>query len=227
MDNKQIKDGLGDIFTLRTRDISPQSDGSVQRSMVYSTLYPLDYSPGGIYQHVAKSGVIAPYLPAGSTIYSFLWTSPGMLALIWRLRMMAWTVTAFSGGLATFDLFVARNFTAGDSGGIPANLGGENNQLRTSMAASSAAIQIASTGGLTPGTRTLDAAPMESFTALAPQTNDMLFPTEPVILFEKDKGDHPLLLAQNEGFVINASVPNSNSTWSVAVTLEWNELTNY
>jgi hypothetical protein len=226
-DNRQIKDGLGNVFTLRMRDISTASDGSVQRSMVYSTLYPLDYGPGGIFQHCAKSGIIAAAMPANSPIYSFRWTPPGMTALIWRLRLMAWTVTAFSGGLATFDLYIARNFTASDSGGIAANLGGENNQLRTSMAASSAAIQCSNTGALTLGTRTLDAAPIESFTALAPQTDNTLFPTDPVILFEKEKSDHPLFLAANEGFVINATVPSSNSTWQVSVTLEWNEVLSF
>jgi hypothetical protein len=223
-DNKQIKDGLGNVFTLRMRDISQLSDGSVMQSIVHSSLYPLDYGGGGIFQHVAKSGVMAAMVPPGSSIYAFRWPSAGMLALIWRMRLMAWTVTAFSGGLATFDLFAARAFTAGPTGGIPADLSGENNQLRTSMAASSASIMYANTGALTPGIRTLDAAPMESFTALAPITDNTLFPNEPIILFEKEKSDHPLLLAQNEGFVIQASVPQSNSTWQFAVTLEWNEV---
>jgi hypothetical protein len=226
-DNRQIKDGLGNIFTIRMRDISPLLDGSVQRSMVYSSLYPLDYGAGGIFQHVAKSGTIAAMLPVNSPIYSFRWTSSGMFALVWRIRMMAWTVTAFSGGLATFDLFAARGFTAADSGGLTANLAGENNQLRTSMASSSASIMYASATALTAGTRVVDAAPMESFTALAPTTDNTLFPLDPIILFQKDKSDHPLFLAANEGFIIRASVPQTTSTWAFAVTAEWNEVQSY
>jgi hypothetical protein len=226
-ENKQIKDGLGNIFTIRMRDNSPLQDGSIMQSIVHSSLYPLDYGGGGIFQHVAKSGVIAAMMPANSPIYSFRWASAGMFALVWRVRMMAWTVTAFSGGLATFDLFAARSFTVADTGGTLANLSGENNQLRTSMASSSASIMYANTGALTPGTRTVDAAPMESFIALAPTTDNTLFPQEPVFLFQKDKNDHPLFLAQNEGFIIRGSVPQSNSTWQFSVTAEWNEVQVY
>ena len=226
-DNKQIKDGLGNVFTLRMKDISPLLDGSVQRSMIYASLYPLDYGSGGIFQHVAKSGVIAAMLPASSTIYSFRWASPGTVALIWRMRLMAWTVTAFSGGIASFDLYAARSFTTFDSGGNLANLTGDNNQLRTSMASSSATIAWSATAALNPGTRTLDAAPMESLSTPAPATDNSLFQIEPLLLFQKDKADHPLVLANNEGFVITASVPQTNSTWAFSVTLEWNEVQSY
>ena len=226
-DNKQIKDGLGNIFTIRMKDISSLLDGSVQRSMVYASLYPLDYGSGGIFQHVAKSGVIAAMLPTNSTIYSFRWGSPGMLALIWRMRMMAWTVTAFSGGLASFELFAARNFTVADGGGKVATLSGDNNQMRTGMSASSAGIAWSDTAALNPGTRTLDAAPMESLSTPAPVTDNYLFQIEPLLLFQKDKADHPLVLADNEGFVIRASVPATTSTWSFSVTLEWNEVPTY
>jgi hypothetical protein len=226
-DNKQIKDGLGNVFTIRMKDISPVLDGSVQRSMIYATLYPLDYGSGGIFQHVAKSGTMAAMLPVNSTIYSFRWASPGMVALIWRMRMMAWTVTAFSGGIASFDLYAARAFTTFDSGGNFANLTGDNNQLRTSMAASGASIAWSATAALNPGVRTLDFAPMESLSTPAPTVNNSLFQIEPLLLFQKDKADHPLVLANNEGFVITASVPQTTSTWAFTVTLEWNEVPNY
>jgi hypothetical protein len=226
-DNKQIKDGLGNIFTIRMKDISQLLDGSLQRSMVYASLYPLDYGAGGIFQHVAKSGTIAAMLPVNSSIYSFRWSSPGMFALIWRMRMMAWTVTAFSGGLASFDLYVARDFTAPDSGGKFANLSGNSNQMRTSMASSGAAISWSDAAALNPGTRTFDAAPIESLAAPAPTTNNALFQIEPLLLFQKDKADHPLVLANNEGFVITGSVPQTNSTWAFTVTLEWNEVQIY
>jgi hypothetical protein len=226
-DNKQIKDGLGNIFTIRMRDISPLSDGSVQRSMIYSTLYPLDYGSGGSFQHVAKSGVMAALLPANSPIYSFRWVSTGMLALVWRVRMLAWTITAFSGGLALFDLYAARNFTAPDGGGNAANFIGDSNQLRTGMASSISEIAWSNTSTLNAGTRTLDTAPLGSLSTPAPSTNNSLFKIEPLLLFNKDKSDHPLVLAGDEGFVIMASVPLTNSTWMFNVTLEWDEVQSY
>jgi hypothetical protein len=227
-DDKQIKDGLGNVFTVRMKDVSPNLDGTVQRSMVYASLYPLDYgSGGGSFQHVAKSGTIAAMLPLNSPIYSFRWPSPGMVALIWRIRLMAWTVTAFSGGLASFDLFAARSFTSSDGAGNTANFGGESNQLRTIMSESEAAICWSNTGALTPGIRTLDAAPMESMATSVPTSDNAIFQTGPIVLFQKDKADHPLVLAQNEGFVIAGSVPQTTSTWAFSVTLEWDELQNY
>jgi hypothetical protein len=226
-DNKQIKDGLGNIFTIRMKDISALLDGSVQRSMIYASLYPLDYGSGGSFQHVAKSGVIAAMMPANSPIYSFRWPAAGMMALIWRIRMMAWTVTAFSGGLTTFDLFAARNFTASDTGGRAASLAGDNNQLRTDMSASGAAISWSDTSALIPGTRTLDLAPMESLFTPAPTADNTLFQLEPLLLFQKDKSDHPLVLGHNEGFVIRSSVPATTSTWAFSITLEWDEVQNY
>jgi hypothetical protein len=223
-DNKIIKDGLGNTFTIRMRDISPLSDGSVERSMIYSTLYPVDYAGGGgCFQYVAKSGVMAAGIPAASPIWSFWWQPPGMIALISRLTLMPWTITALSGGLAIFDVYVARNFTAPDAGGVLANLVGPNNQLRTSMSASSASIQCANTGALTPGQRTLDLAPIETRSVPPPQLAYTLFPEDPMVLLDKRPGEHPLYLAANEGFVINASMPASG-TWQFSVTLEWAEL---
>jgi hypothetical protein len=226
-DNKQIKDGLGNTFTIRMKDISPSSDGSVQRSMVYSSLYPLDYGAGGSFQHVAKSGVMAAMLPANSPVYSFRWVASGMIALIWRMRMTAWTVTAFSGGLASFDLNVARNFTSPDSGGRAANFAGNTNKLRTSMASSTAEIAWSNTATLNAGARTLDVAPIESLSTPAPMTDNSLFRIEPLLLFQKDKADHPLVLELDEGFVLTASVPPTNSTWAFAVALEWDEVPSY
>jgi hypothetical protein len=222
MDNKQIKDGLGNVFTIRMRDVGPLQDGSMQRSMIFSTPYPLDYGGGGIFQHCAQSGVMAPGMVSAGSLYAFRWPSAGMSALIFRVRLAVVAVQAFSGGVATFSIYAARQFTAGPSGGISAQFGGDNNQLRSSMAASAASIMVANTGALTPGTRVLDAAPLDSVIVAAP-TN----PNTPFLnatLFQKQQGEHPLFLAQNEGFVIVGSVPLSNTTWQFSVTTEWAEV---
>ena len=229
-DNKQIKDGLGNLFTLRMRDISSQGDGSLQRSMFYATSYPIDYGPGGIFQNVAASGVMASSLPANSTIYSFWWGSTTMLAVISSVRIMAWTASATPftvQGPAEFDFYAARPFTVQDTGGTSINLAGDTNQLRSSMNASQAAIEIAGTGGLNPGTRTLDAYPMQSQIIAVPLTLSTPFSPLPVPLFEKTvEEQHPLVLAGNEGFVINATVP-APGTWQFSITLRWAEVASY
>jgi hypothetical protein len=169
---------------------------------------------------------MAAALPANSSIYAFQFLPATVAALVWRVRLVARSVTAFAVNIGTFDLYAARNFTVNDSGGITVGLAGNAGKLRTSMASSTAAIEIANTGGLTPGTRTLDAAPLNSAIVNMPASTPGVFSASPLTLFEKLAGEHPLLLTNGEGFIIQASVPN-DGTWQFAVTTEWTELTNY
>lgn len=223
MDNKQLKDGVGNLFTLRMRDRSATGDGTIEQTMVLASGYPLDYGAGGMFQHCGKSGSMAAGLAAAAPIYAFHWPA-NLLALVRRVRVSAWTLgTAFSAGLATFDMYAARAFTAQYGAGTVANLSGEAGQLRTSMGSSLAEIMYAATATLTPGTRTLDPDPLESRTLAAPVTANAPFSAAPVTLFEKQQGEHPLLLVANEGFVIRATVP-ATGVWSFAVTTEWDEI---
>jgi len=123
---------------------------------------------------------------------------------------------------ATFDLFVARGFTAPDTGGTAGDLSGNNAKLRTAMASSAAATRRAATATLTPGTRVLDADPVDSLTVAVPATASVVL-AQSAVLFARAQGEHPLLLALNEGFVIQATVP-ATGTWQFAVTTEWDEI---
>jgi hypothetical protein len=223
MDNKQIKDGVGNLFNIRMRDLSAVGDGSLQRSMILTSGYPLDYGTGGMFQHCAKSGVMASGLAANSPIYSFYWPA-SLLGLVRRVRLNAWTLgTAFAAGLATFDLFAARQFTAPYGGGALADLSGDHAQLRTSMGTSLAEIMVATTAALTPGTRALDPDPLDSRTVTAPVAINTTVTAGALTLFEKLQDEHPMMLVTNEGFVIRATVP-ATGLWSFAVTTEWDEV---
>jgi hypothetical protein len=225
MDNKLIKDALGQNFTIRMRDLSPGGDGSFQRSMIFSTAYPIDYGTGGSYRDSAKSGAMAAGLAANAAIYSFQWPSSSLLALIKRIRFNAWTLgTGFAAGLAEFDLFIARPFSAADGGGNQSNLAGGSGRMRSSMPASHAIIMTSTTAALTPGTRTLDADPISRRVPAAPTgANAPLF-ADAITLYEAVQGEHPLLFVQNEGFVIQASVP-ATGIWQFALMTEWDEIT--
>jgi hypothetical protein len=223
-DNKEIKDGLGNIFTIRMKDISVARDGSVQRSMIYASLSPLDYGAGGIFHRASKSGILAAGMAAAAPIYSFRWSSPTLLALIRRVRMLAWSGSVgFAAGMATFDMLTARGFTAQMTGGSADNLALNNAKLRTSMGSSLADIQIANTAPLTGGTFILDAGPGVTDTLAVAVGVAANTPFAAARLFDKLQGDMPLMLAQNEGFVVNATVP-ATGTWSCAVIAEWDEV---
>jgi hypothetical protein len=225
-DNVQMP--IATPFTLRSKDISADGDGSLQAALMLSRLYPLDWSlngvTGGMYQHTAKSGTMAAGLAAAAPIFGFQWPSSTLLCAVRRLKIGAWSLgVGFSAGLATFDMYVARAFTAQDSGGTTSNLAGNSSKLRTSMATAAASMVHSSTAALAAGTRTLDPAPIESWGVAAPTAANAPFNATPAKLFEKLPGEHPLLLAQNEGFVVEATVP-ATGTWQFAISVEWDEL---
>jgi hypothetical protein len=227
-DNRQIKDGLGNIFTVRMRDISAANDGTVQRSMILSQSLPVDYGPGGSFHRTCKSGVMVANMAASSPIYSFQWPSVTSLALIRRVRISAWSWNVgFTAGLVTFDVVTARAFTAQMAGGTQVNLSGNSGKLRTSMGSSQANVVYATTAPLTGGTFTPDPSPGTTETwATEVGVNPYTLITSgpmPVKLFEKAQGEMPLLLAQNEGFLIEATVPQTG-TWSYTLACEWDEV---
>jgi hypothetical protein len=167
-DNKQIKDGLGNLFNLRMRDVGPAQDGLLMKSMFDAAMVPIEYGAGGMYQHTARSGLMAAGLAASSPIYSFCWQSATLLVAVQRIRLTAFSVGAFTAGTAAFNLFVARGFTVQDGGGAVIDLSGNHAKLRTSMATSVAAISCATTAALSPGARTLDADPAAASSSPSP-----------------------------------------------------------
>ena len=222
-DNKQIKDGLGNLFTVRMRDLSAALDGSVQQSWVQSTLMPIDYGGGGSFQHCAKSAAIPAGIAANSPIYAFQYVG-GLLAVVRRVRISAWALAVpFTAGVATFDLYIARAFTAQYGGGTIASLAGDAAQMRTVMRPSQADITYSTSVVLTAGTRVLDPDPAESKTVAVPAAANAPFGSGAIVLLDKSQGDHPLVCNQYEGFVVRATVP-ATGAWSFSVTAEWDEV---
>jgi hypothetical protein len=226
-DNRLIKDALGQTFTIRMRDISTGGDGSIQRSMIFATPYPVDYGTGGSYRDSAKSGSMAAGLAANAPIYSFQNPSSTLMALIKRVRFNAWTLgTGFATGTAEFTLTIARPFSTADGGGNQSNLAGGGGRMRSAMPAAQAVIMTSSTAALTPGTRTLDANSIARREPSAPAAASTPFYPDAITLFEATQGEHPLLLVHNEGFVIQATVP-ATGLWQFAVMTEWDEIVLY
>jgi hypothetical protein len=223
-DNKQIKDGLGNLFTMRMLDISSAEDGTVQRSMVLSTPQPVDYGAGGSYHRTGKSGAMAAGLAAAAPIYAFQFTSATLLALVRRVRYQAWTLgTGFAAGIASVDMYIARAFTAQLTGGTVVDLTGNSSKLKTAMASSSASVVRAAAAQLAGGTYTLDPSMLETWNTAAPVGATTPFNATVINLFNKTQGDVPMVLAQNEGFILQATVP-ATGLWTFAVTTEWDEV---
>ncbi len=177
----------------------------------------------GSYCMGANTGLMAAGLAGGSPIYSFRYGGAN-LAIVRKLSAEANDVsTAFVAGSAKLDVIAARSFSASDTGGTAATLTGNNGKLRTSFATTAVSdLRISSTATLTAGTRTLDAQPLATVEfPVSTAIDAALIPT--TVLYQAQVGESPLVLATNEGFVIQATVPGTG-TWSASVRVCWDEV---
>lgn len=178
----------------------------------------------------AVSGVIAAGLAAGADVFSFRnITSTRKIRLLEVRVSAAADATAFTAGSASLQLFAARGMSASDTGGTAITLTGNNQKLRTTQVASQLQgaggdVRIAATAALGAGTRTLDGAPSGAVVFGVPATAGVQLVNDTDIYFV-GIGSYalPLVLDQNEGFVIQANVP-ATGTWRFAVTVAWAEI---
>jgi hypothetical protein len=191
------------------------------------TTRPIDVGALGSYVVDTMTGTMAAGLAAAAPVYSFRWGSTNT-ALIRSITLsMASLGTAFTAGVGIFDIIVARSFTVADTGGTSILPTGNSNKLRTSFATTLVSdLRQSSTATLTAGTRTLDgaafAAQMFAVTAVA---NTVMLPSTQIVLPDA-AGKWPLVLAQNEGFVVRATVP-ATGTWQMRVAVAWDEVSSF
>jgi hypothetical protein len=227
-DNISLKDGGDTPFKMRSKDVSAAQDGSLQAVRHLATSYPVDYGVGGCFHLLTTSAAMAAGMSAASPIWGMRWTSSAMLAIIRRIRMTMWSwTTAFPGGLAEFDLMAARNWTTDDSGGTLITLPGNLSKMRATMGTSQMTVRQATTGALSAGTRTLDGYPFgQIMVGIGPAVTTVYQPRS--VLYDKIGDAHPKVLAQNEGIILQATVPGGG-TWGFSVEAEWDEvpLTNF
>lgn len=193
-----------------------------------TTLRPIDYATYGQYSIATITATMAAGLAANSEIYQFRWTDATRLALIKNIRISAVTLgTGFTAGIGKFDVLLARGFSAAGSGGAVATITGNNGKLRTSMGTTLLGeIRTATTAALGVGTKTLDTQGIINVAfGVSASTNVTLLGLTDLFRADADSR-HPLVLAQNEGFVIRATVP-ATGTWDAYISTEWVELASY
>jgi hypothetical protein len=173
------------------------------------------------------SGTMGAGLGAGSSVFHFRWTSSTNLARIKSVRLWAGSIVAFAPGFFRFDLVIARSWTADGSGGTGVTISGNTGKKRTSFASTSVgSLRIATTGGLGAGTWSLDSQGIGSVggSVTATAGDKLISPTGH--LFDFDGTNYPIVLAQNEGLVLRATVP-ATGTWTFGVDVDWAELSSY
>jgi hypothetical protein len=188
--------------------MSIQISGTLATNIVEAdaTLKAMRVSPRppealNFYSAGAKTGLLSG-LAANAPIFSFRNIGTN-LVLLRRVGIGFVTTTAFTTAqIVDFGLQIARAFTASDSAGSAIALTGSNMKHRTAQATfSSGDLRVATTTALTAGTRTLDANPVSSIGAWSGAVGAGLQPA-PANLFQHDAEDYPIVLANNEGFVI-------------------------
>lgn len=185
-------------------------------------VYPSDPLTLGAYSMCMTNGttVMTAGLAANAPIWAFRWGNANLAIIRSVVMSMSEGLAAFATGRCNFDLFVARSFTVSDSVGTAATLTGNNGKKRTSMGTTLLTdLRIANTVTLTAGTRTLDTMPIGNV-----QVSNKVIETNSgtnQVLWQRDSSDeYPVVLAQNEGLIIQATVP-ATGTWFFSVKIEW------
>lgn len=199
----------------------------------HATIKPLAYGIGGHYR------VARRFTPAGTTLAGNLWTfrnpsASGLVMVIGRVSLRAVQIAAPTAAIEDrFNLKVARSYTVADATGSASIAPtAAMQEMRTSMASAVAQIREANVAaGASGGTKTLDtdAIATGSFWVAAAVPGAMQAPV-PILDYYPSvaDGQHPLLLAPDEGFII-ANENNFGATSGIILHLEinWAETTVY
>lgn len=209
-------------------------DGTTFRSQRV-TSRPVDHGSLGAYSYGGFTGILPAALTANSEIFQFRWVDATRFAVIRKIRISASvTTTMFAAGVPVqIDLVKSTGWSAQGTGGTGLTLSALLKR-RTSMGnslAGSGDIRIATTAALGAGTKTLETLSLSSVLAGGPITaslNGTIIPAG-TILWQAEVGDgeHPLVLAANEGFSIRSVAVPATGTWQVSITIDWAEVTAY
>ena len=212
-----------------------EADGTLFRAMRVANR-PLDVGSLGHYRLSMATGTIAAAIAAGGELFQFRWTDATRLAVIHKVLISAGAnVAATAAGLVTLEMAIARSWSAAGTGGTAATITGNNQKTRTSMGSTLLGeARCATTAALGAGTKTLDSQGVGNLTtgigtgAITVAADLSLFPKTD--LLEMDANEpHPVVLAQNEGFVIRngATAWPLSMTWALGVTVVWAEIAAY
>lgn len=179
----------------------------------------------GYYSVSGASGALTGVAAAGP-VFSFRNTGANLI-LVRRVTIGFVTTTAFTTAQGLdYQIFRANSFTASDSGGTALFTAGQNKHRNSFTNVTSAPdIRIASTAALTAGTRTLETAGMGIAGGSSTAVGTSMAITD---MLEQDSGDYPLVLAQNEGFVIlNGILMGAAGVIRLQVSVEYAEASSY
>lgn len=197
----------------------------------------LPFTRADYYAVAVQTGAVAAGAAANSEILQFRWDNANYMAAITEVSLTGViATTAFAAGAITFKMTSSRAFTVNGSGGTALVFGGDSNvdnaALRTTMADSRVSdFRIATTAALTAGTQALEANDIGQITthssggvgAATPIIGSIYLPVTTLFKADQTTGHYPLVLAEDEGFVVRATVPGTG-VWIAGLLVRWAEV---
>lgn len=185
---------------------------------------------GEHYRLGVASGLITTVAAATASaghLFAFRWGSSAENAYVNRIHAVWKTVVGFTAAQEIgMDCIRATGYSASHSGGTGVTLTAPNLKKRASFGVSLLTdARYPTTGALTAGTHTFDAQPLMADSAweLAAAATVPKQAMEMDIRFEPEFGG-PLVLTQNEGFVIrNSILMGAGGTARLFVMVDWTE----
>lgn len=210
--------------------------GNAAALPMHVTGKPLPVGSLGQYRIASTTGTIAAALAASGQVFYVRWTDATRFFVLHKFTARFQALTLFTAATLTdfgFDLFKA---TAVSAGGGGTDLGAlVKTKMRTSMGASlldtAGLMRISTIAALTAIT-TLDATAIAQSLGDTQRVNPAAATEEqrvndPTLVYTCDmaNGEHPLVLAQNEGLVLrNRTVWPAAGTGIFQIEMVWSEV---
>lgn len=209
--------------------------GAQSQSSAHVEAKPISYGSLGHYRISQVTGTLAAALAAGAPLFAARWTDATRFAVVTKLKARFLPLTPFTAATLTdhtsIDAYVARAFSASYTGGTALVA----SKMRAAMGGSLMGdLRIATTAALAGGTLTFDSSPFAQSLRKGNRVNPAAGTEEttpdafdsPSLDFDMGGGDHPVVLAANEGVVIrNRTVWPLAGTGILMVMLTWAEVT--
>jgi hypothetical protein len=174
------------------------------------------YNPRGTYRMNVSTGSVTLASARTTTaghLFAWRWAATtGEHCYIRKISARFTLTTAYTTAQETgCDLIVARSYTASHTGGTSVDTGSTLagsgkllSHMPTSLMGTAGLVRVATTGDLTAGTQTLDANPLSCTSAWCGAIGAQVVDVDGGgrLLYDARRDESPLVLAQDEGFVI-------------------------
>lgn len=187
----------------------------------------------GQYSASVRTGIIAAGITNDAELLQLRWRPADISKRAYIRKILvdaAVTTTYFAAGVPVqVELLKCTGWTAAGSGGAAIDPGAANRRGPSTMKATEVVAddwRVATTAGLTAGTKTIATPAIAFQLSGAPITSSLsgqIFPPN-TQLFQADmcNGEHPIELVYEEGLIVRCRAP-ATGTWAATFKIEWDE----